>query len=181
MKSERTLHNEIHDDVSNGYRHRRVSHNGQLFELQVPRSRESNFYPTLLGVLKDQEDEARRVVFSLYSQGLTTESATNWGEEFEKLKERGVEQIDLFVCDGLSSIENSISNSFKGADIQLCTVHLKRNILNKIKPRGKEQMARELKEVFDPMKEIEPEQAHEEFKEMTALSPPYRGESATNR
>ena len=60
MKSERNLHNEQTCDVSNGYRHRRVCHSGKLFELQVPRSRHSNFYPTLLGVLKDQEEEAQR-------------------------------------------------------------------------------------------------------------------------
>lgn len=73
MKGERNLHNEQTNDVSNGYRPRRVCHSGKIFELQVPRSRTTNFYPTLLGVLKDQEEEAQRVVFSLYSEGLTTE------------------------------------------------------------------------------------------------------------
>ena len=73
MVSERSVHNEQHSDVSNGFRGRRVCHGGKIFELRVPRSRESNFYPMLLGVLKDQEEEAQRLVSSLYLSGLTTE------------------------------------------------------------------------------------------------------------
>ena len=55
MLSERSLHNEALSDVSNGFRGRRLCHGGKIFELRVPRSRNSNFYPMLLGVLKDQE------------------------------------------------------------------------------------------------------------------------------
>ena len=56
MLSERGLHNEAHGEVSNGYRCRRVCSGGKVFELRVPRSRNSNFYPMLPGVLKDQEE-----------------------------------------------------------------------------------------------------------------------------
>nr|WP_302568336.1 transposase [Culturomica massiliensis] len=73
MLSERSLHNEALSDVSNGFRGRRVCHGGKVFELRVPRSRNSNFYPMLLGVLKDQEEEAQKLVSSLYCSGLTTE------------------------------------------------------------------------------------------------------------
>ena len=73
MRSERSLHNSEHQDVSNGFRGRRVCHGGKVFELRVPRSRHSNFYPMLLGVLKDQEEEAQKLVSSLYCSGLTTE------------------------------------------------------------------------------------------------------------
>ena len=66
MKSERDIHNEQTNDVSNGFRDRRVCHNGKMFEIKVPRSRENHFYPMLLGVLKDQEMEVKRLVFILY-------------------------------------------------------------------------------------------------------------------
>ena len=122
MKSEREVYNTQKEDVSNGFRDRRVYHNGKMFEIRFPRTRESNFYPVLLGVLKDQESEVQR----------------------------GVKDINLFVCDGLSGIENSITNSFPKADIQLCTVHLKRNILNKIKPRDKKTVAAELQTISTP-------------------------------
>ena len=238
MKSEREVYNTQKEDVSNGFRDRRVYHNGKMFEIRVPRTRESNFYPVLLGVLKDQEAEVQRLICSLYSKGLTTkqvgevseefygkhysksqvsrlldtaredvcawlnrkldinypivyidatyiatrrddsvsneayyvilgvkedrtrevlsivnfptESSSNWLDIFNVIKERGVKDINLFVCDGLSGIENSITNSFPKADIQLCTVHLKRNILNKIKPRDKKTVAAELQTIFRP-------------------------------
>ena len=73
IHSERTVHNSEHNDVSNGYRARRVCHGGKVFELRVPRSRNSNFYPMLLGALKDQEEETKKLVSSLYCSGLTTE------------------------------------------------------------------------------------------------------------
>lgn len=82
MKSERKIYNSQTDDVSNGYRDRRVCHGGQMFEIRVPRSRESNFYPVLLGVLKDQEAEVQRLICSLYAQGLTTKQVGDISEEF---------------------------------------------------------------------------------------------------
>ena len=241
MKSERSVHNIENNDVSNGFRPRRIYQNGQMFEIQVPRSRENNFYPVLLGVLKDQEAELQRLACSLYAEGLTTrqvgriseefygkhysksqvsrildiarsdvkawmnrsldshypivyidatyvstrrmdsvsneayyvilgvkedrtrevlsivnfptESASNWLDIFNDIKARGVSEINLFVCDGLTSIENSISQAFPMADIQLCTVHLKRNIINKIKPRDKRTIAAELQTIFRPDKD----------------------------
>ena len=68
MKTERSLHNEESNDVSNGYRPRRFYQGGKAFELQVPRSCYTSFYPTLLCILKDQEEEAQRMVYSLYSE-----------------------------------------------------------------------------------------------------------------
>lgn len=252
MKSERDVYNESVSDVSNGFRPRRVYHNGNVFEIKVPRSRDSNFYPMLLGVLKNQEEEVRRLVCSLYSEGLTTsqvgkiseqfygkhysksqvskildiareeveiwsrrkletrypivyidatyiatrradavsneayyiilgvkedrtrevlsivnfptESATNWGDVFDDIKDRGVNEINLFVCDGLLGIENTITQSFSMADIQLCTVHLKRNIINKVKPRDKKQIAADLQDIFRPDSDYKTcESAHKEF------------------
>ena len=257
MLSERDLHNETRGDVSNGFRGRRVCHGGKVFELRVPRSRNNHFYPMLLGVLKDQEEEAQKLASSLYCSGLTTEqvgkiyeqfygkhysksqvsrllntaredvnawlgreldnrypiiyidatyvltrrddsvsneayytvlgvkedrtrevlavvnfpteSATNWKDVFEDLKERGVAVIDLLVCDGLPGIENVLAETFPKADLQLCTVHLKRNIAGKVKPRDKKQVMEELKQVCAPDQwEISPEKAFEKFKEFIA-------------
>ncbi len=257
MQSERQLYNEEYHDLSNGFRDRRVYHNGMMFEIRVPRCRHSNFYPLLLGVLKDQESELHRLVCSLYSEGLTTkqvgriteefygkhyskaqvsrlldgarqdvslwlkrtldhhymavyidatyvttkrgdsvsneayyvmlgvkedrtrevlsivnfptESATNWSEVFSDIKQRGVETIDLFVCDGLTGIKNSISSAFPSADIQLCTVHLKRNILNKIKPIDKKEITTQLKHLFSPDQMISPNFAFTQFQSFIDL------------
>lgn len=252
MKAERAIHNTEQADVSNGFRSRRVYGRGKILELSVPRSRNGGFYPFLLSILKDQQQELNRIAFSLYSAGLTTaqigeifdqlygshysksnvsymmeyareevamwldrqlesyypiiyidatfvytrrdksvskeayytvlgvkkdmtrevlsvvnnptESASVWQEIFEQLKSRGVKKVGLFVCDGLTSIENSIARAFPTAEIQLCVVHLQRNIINKVKSQNKRKVAEELKVVFNPKQlEISSEKAHENF------------------
>lgn len=236
MKSERELYNETNKDVSNGYRRvNALGHNKEL-KLQVPRSRKGNFYPVLLGVLRNQEEEYRKVAFSLYGAGLTTaqvgdifediygksystshvsrlfnyareevkewldrallpyypivyidatfiytrrgesvskeayytilgvrpdrtrevlaivnfptESSMGWKSIFEQIKSRGVERIDLFVSDGLNGVESAIAEYFSDAQVQLCSVHLQRNVLKHIKPKDKTEVIEDLKEVF---------------------------------
>lgn len=79
-----------------------------------------------------------------------TESASEWGEIFDDLKNnRGIESIDLIVADGLSGLENEIHRVFPKAKFQRCVVHKMRNILNKTRPKDKTEMAEDLKEVFD--------------------------------
>ena len=57
--------------VSNGFRKRNFLGNGKILELQNPRTRQSGFYPILLGLLKDQQEESFNLAFSLYQKGLT--------------------------------------------------------------------------------------------------------------
>ncbi len=63
MKSERQLHNESTSDSSNGYRTRMVFGSGKLFELRVPRTRYENFYPVILSLIKNQDEESRKIAF----------------------------------------------------------------------------------------------------------------------
>jgi putative transposase len=237
MRAERQEHNITNSDVSNGFRSVRTFGQGNQLRLSVPRSRNSSFYPVLLGILRNQEEESKRIAFKLYGAGLTTqqvgevfediygdhystsqvsrmfdyareevkewlnrgldpyypiiyidatyistrrvdavskeayytilgvkpdrtrevlavvnfptESASAWKEIFDDLKIRGVQKIDLVVCDGLSGIENAISSSFSSAHIQLCVVHLQRNVLKHIKPKDKSEIGEDLKEVFE--------------------------------
>jgi len=72
MRAERQIHNESNDDVSNGYRWRKTFGMQKQIKLQVPRSRKHQFYPLVLAVIKDQEQEARELAFKLYGSGLTT-------------------------------------------------------------------------------------------------------------
>ena len=238
MRAERTEFNQINDDTGNGYRFSSVLGHGGKLELAVPRSRNNNFYPMILALIKDQNEESKTLAYELYSSGLTTlqigslmdkiyghhyskaavsnmmlsakadmeswlnrtiekrypiiyidatywhtrreesvsneayytilavkedrtrevlsivnhpnEGATNWKDAFEDLKKRGLETVNLFVCDGLQGIENVINEVFSMATVQLCTVHLMRNICAKVKPIDKHQISQELKQVLDP-------------------------------
>lgn len=73
MRSEREEFNLNNGDVSNGYRNRSVCANGFSLELVVPRTRNQNFYPLILALLKDQNEELAQITTELYSSGLTTE------------------------------------------------------------------------------------------------------------
>lgn len=239
MRAEREEFNRLSDDSSNGYRLSSVFAHKSKLELVIPRSRHHNFYPLILGLIKDQDRECEEMAFELYKSGLTTEQvgnlfgkiygktysksaisqmmtdaksdvfawlerknldklypviyidatywhtrrvdavyneayytilavkqdrtrevlsvinhptegATNWQEAFESLKKRGVEQVQLVVSDGLTGIENAVAKVFPKAVVQLCTVHLTRGILNKVKPSDKHQIAEDIKEVLQP-------------------------------
>ena len=82
MKAEREIHNQIHKDVSNGFRRRKSLGLHKQLVLDVPRSRFQAFYPVLLAVMNDREQEAREIAFRLYGAGLTTQQV---GELFEEL------------------------------------------------------------------------------------------------
>jgi len=79
-----------------------------------------------------------------------TESAQFWGELIKDLKEkRGVENIDLFIADGISYLEDEVFKVYPNALFQKCVVHKMKNVLNKTSPKDKEEVANDLKHVFD--------------------------------
>ena len=236
MLAERGEHNALTGDSGNGFRSRKTLGRGKLLELRVPRSRSGAFYPVLLALLRDQEEECRKVAFSLYGAGLTTgqvgelfqelygrhystssvsrmfdhareevaqwldrplepyypivqidatfipthrgdsvakeayhtilgvradrtrevlavvnlptESATGWGQVLGQLRARGVQRIGLVVSDGLSAIEDSVAREYPMAEVQLCVVHLKRNMLGQVRSGDRERLSQDLSEVF---------------------------------
>ena len=237
MKSERHLHQQSNPtDYANGYRERKARGFGNEMVLKVPRTRNGTFYPVLLNVLRNEDEEHRKLIFSLYRRGLTTEQvsdvyeeiygkeyskqqisylmkdsreevsiwlnrmleshylvlyidatfvhtrrdksvskegyytilgikedgsrevlsivnhptegATLWQMELESLKERGVQSVGLVASDGLPSIENAIAKAFPEAQHQLCVVHMKRNILSVFPRTKRQEIAKELLEIF---------------------------------
>jgi len=63
MKSERALHqSEFPEDYANGYRARKVTGSGKEMALKVPRTRSGAFYPVLLNVLRDEDEERRKLL-----------------------------------------------------------------------------------------------------------------------
>ena len=66
-----------------------------------------------------------------------TEGAESWEDSIKKLKDKGVEKIDLFVADGLTGLEGKIHQYFPECKMQKCVVHKIRNILRKARPKDK--------------------------------------------
>lgn len=79
-----------------------------------------------------------------------TESAQFWGDLLKDLRDkRGVERIDLFVADGLENLESEVLKVYPDTDFQKCVVHKMRNILNRTAPKDKDEVAKDLKHIFD--------------------------------
>ena len=91
------------------------------------------------------EDGSREVLTIV---NYPTEGALCWKEVLNRLKGRGVEQIDLVVSDALQGIENAVCSAFPQAAHQFCVAHVKRQILNSVSHKDKPIVNQELNEVF---------------------------------
>jgi len=77
-----------------------------------------------------------------------SESLMTWREIFTSLKERGVHHVSLVIADGITGMEDVVMEAWHGTKLQKCVVHKMRAILNEIRPKEKEEVANDLKEVF---------------------------------
>lgn len=75
------------------------------------------------------------------------ESYATYKGFFEALKDRGIERVDLVISDGHRGIKRAARESFSGSSWQLCTVHMKRNLM-KIVPK------KSLAEVLDYLDDV---------------------------
>ncbi|MBD5213075.1 MAG: hypothetical protein HDS74_08315 [Bacteroidales bacterium] len=57
----------------NGHRPGSTYGHGRKLEFRIPRDRYGNFYPQILAILRDQEEECDRLAGALYTKGLTQE------------------------------------------------------------------------------------------------------------
>lgn len=67
---------------------------------------------------------------------------------FDALKERGVKRVDLVISDGHKGLKRAASESFTGSSWQLCTVHMKRNLMKIIPKKGFEEVGQYLNKVL---------------------------------
>lgn len=77
-----------------------------------------------------------------------TESAFVWEEVLLDLKERGVEEVLLFISDGLKGITDRIFAVFPDAQYQACCVHLSRNISHKVRVADRPEICEDFKSVY---------------------------------
>jgi transposase-like protein len=104
MKSERQLHQQENPDTyANGYRDRKARGFGKEMVLKVPRTRDGGFYPVLLNVLRDEDEEHRKLIFSLYKKGLTTEQVSDVYQEIYG-KDYSKQQISYLMKDSREEV-----------------------------------------------------------------------------
>lgn len=77
-----------------------------------------------------------------------TESAFVWKELLLDLKDRGAEEILLFISDGLKGITDSIFSVYPDANYQTCCVHLARNIAHKVRVNDRPKICDDFKSIY---------------------------------
>jgi transposase-like protein len=78
----------------------------------------------------------------------TTEGAKFWLSVLTELKNRGVQDVLICCCDGLTGFPSAIEAVFPKAKIQLCIVHLIRQSLRYVNWRHRKELAADLKQIY---------------------------------
>jgi putative transposase len=98
---------------------------------------------TAIGVTVDGE----RDILGLWA-GTGGEGAKYWLSVLTELKNRGVEDVCIVVCDGLKGLPDAIGATWPQALTQTCVVHLLRNSFRYASRRDWPALARDLKPVY---------------------------------
>lgn len=114
---------------------------------------------TYLNVRRDSvAKEALHVILGITIEGnkevldyalYPSESSSNYKEMLINLKNRGLEQVLLFITDGLNGIRNACLDVFPKAKHQACWTHLCRNVMKYIRAKDKATVMNKLKLVYN--------------------------------
>src|SRR5262249_9511322 len=76
------------------------------------------------------------------------EGAKFWLAVLTEIKNRGVEDVCIVVCDGLKGLPESITTTWQYAQVQACILHLVRNTFRYASRRDWDELAKDLKPVY---------------------------------
>ena len=113
---------------------------------------------TVVGV---SVDGARDVLGLWIGDG--SEGAKYWHQVLSELRNRGVVDVLILVCDGLKGLPESISSVWPLAIVQTCVLHLVRNTFRYASKADWYELARDLRPVYTAPTE---QAASERFKEL---------------
>ncbi|WP_425467265.1 IS256 family transposase [Rarobacter incanus] len=93
------------------------------------------------------------------------EGAKFWLGVLTDIKNRGVEDVCIVVCDGLKGLPESINTTWEFATVQTCIIHLIRNTFKFASRKYWDQIARDLRPVYTAPTEAAARARFEEFAE----------------
>jgi len=93
------------------------------------------------------------------------EGAKYWQQVLTQIKNRGVEDVLILVCDGLKGLPASVNNVWAETWVQTCIVHLLRNSFRYAPRQHWEKIAKDLKPVYTAATEPAAAERFEEFAE----------------
>ena len=83
-----------------------------------------------------------------------SENVENWTEMLQDMKSRGLEQVELFLSDGVVGMKTVLEKTYPKAHFQRCLVHVMRNICAKVRVDDRETIMNEFKQIHQqPNKE----------------------------
>lgn len=94
-----------------------------------------------------------------------TESAKFWLSILTELQNRGLKDIFIACCDGLTGFADAIEAVFPKTQVQLCIVHMVRNSLSYVSYKDRKAVAADLRRIYTSHTEAEAEQQLVEFVE----------------
>jgi putative transposase len=105
---------------------------------------------TAIGIDPDGEKHVLGIWLAKTMPGDSTagEGARFWNQVMNDLRNRGVRDILIACCDGLTGFEDAITSAFPHTVVQRCVVHLIRNSLRPVARRDAAQVARELRKIY---------------------------------
>ena len=76
------------------------------------------------------------------------EGAKFWLNVLTELKNRGVDDVFIACCDGLSGFPQAIETVYPRTQVQLCIVHMVRNSLTYVSWKDRKQVAKDLRAIY---------------------------------
>ena len=113
---------------------------------------------TAIGVTVD----GQRDILGLWI-GTGGEGAKYWLQVLTEIKNRGVDDACIVVCDGLKGLPESIEATWPLAVVQTCVLHLIRNTFRLASRRDWDKMAKDLRPVYTAVNEADAQVRLDEF------------------
>ena len=113
---------------------------------------------TAIGVTVD----GKRDILGLWV-GSGGEGAKYWLQVLTEIKNRGVDDVCIVVCDGLKGLPESIEATWPLAVVQTCVLHLIRNTFRLASRRDWDAMAKDLRPVYTAVNEADAQARLDEF------------------
>jgi putative transposase len=91
------------------------------------------------------------------------EGAKFWLSVFTEIKNRGVDDVCIAVCDGLKGLPEAITTTWELATVQACVIHLIRNTFRFASRKYWDEMSRDLRPVYTAPSEAAARERFAEF------------------
>ncbi|MFQ5946829.1 MAG: IS256 family transposase [Anaerolineae bacterium] len=101
--------------------------------------------PVLVALGIDAEGRKELLALALRA----SESGDAWGEFCDDLRERGVRDAVLVIVDGSKGLCTAVATAWSAADLQRCTVHKERNLLNRAPRHAREEIKGDYRELVE--------------------------------